>query len=326
LKFASKLVLLLGLLSYYLSAFIKMPESFSLPSLTKIYHKSSYPAIDPKRPEHSAKGKTIIITGGGSNSIGGSIALSFARAGAEKIAIIGRTEKTLLETKSKVEAECPSTTVLVSIADISKPESIGKAAHQVRVTFGAWDIFVHNAGYLPDAVSLAGADTDDWWKGFETNVKFPHIFAKHFLTKCRPNATFVSLSSAVLHFPASAMTGLSSYSASKLAQLKLNEYLAAENPHLRVFNVHPGSVETPMYEKHWSTRGGIDAGPARDDPALPGDFIVWLASDQAEFLRGRFVWANWDVTEMMAMKEKIEADPLFLAPTLGGWPFNNDNK
>jgi hypothetical protein len=71
---------------------------------------------------------------------------------------------------------------------------------------------------------------------------------------------------------------------------------------------------------------GIEAGPATDDPALPGDFIVWLASAQAEFLRGRFVWANWDVTEMMAMKEKIEADPFLLVPTLGGWPFNDDIK
>jgi NAD(P)-dependent dehydrogenase (short-subunit alcohol dehydrogenase family) len=303
-----------------------MSESFSIPSFTKTYHKKSYPAIDPTKPKLSAKGKTVIITGGGSNSIGGSIALSFARAGAEKIAIIGRTETTLLQTKSKVETECPATTVLVSIADISDPESVGSAAHHIRVAFGAWDTFVHNAGYLPDAVTLTGADTDDWWKGFETNVKFPHIFAKHFLSKCRPNATFISLSSAVLHFPAAAMTGLSSYSAAKLAVLKLNEYLAAENPTLRVFNVHPGSVETPMYEKHWSTRGGVEAGPERDDPALPGDFMVWLATPQAEFLRGRFVWANWDVDELVAKKKTIEADPLLLTATLGGWPFNSDGK
>jgi NAD(P)-dependent dehydrogenase (short-subunit alcohol dehydrogenase family) len=303
-----------------------MSQFSSLPSFTKTYHTGSYPAIDPTKPELSAKGKTVIITGGGSTSIGASIALSFARAGAEKIAVIGRTEKTLLETKSKVEAECPATTVLVSIADISDPESVGTAAHYIRVALGAWDIFVHNAGYLPDAVSLTGADTDDWWKGFETNVKFPQIFAKHFLSKCRPNATFISLSSAVLHFPVSAMAGLSSYSAAKLAVLRLNEFLAAENPTLRVFNVHPGSIETPMYEKHWSTRGGIDAGPARDDPALPGDFMVWLATAQADFLRSRFVWANWDVDEMMAKKDKIEADPLLLAPTLGGWPFNIDSK
>ena len=303
-----------------------MSKPSSIPSFTKTYHTDSYLAIDPTKPEHSAKGKTVIVTGGGSTSIGSSIALSLARAGAEKIAIIGRTEKTLLETKSRVEAQCPATTVLVSIANVSEPESMGIAAHQIRVQFGAWDIFVHNAGYLPDAVSLAGADTDDWWKGFETNVKFPHIFAKHFLTKSRPNATFISLSSAVMHFSASMMTGLSSYSAAKLAVLKLNEYLAAENPGLRVFSVHPGSIATPMYEKHWSTRGGIEAAPKGDDPSLPGDFIVWLASAQAEFLRGRFVWANWDVNEMVAMKEKIEADPLLLAPTIGGWPFVDDAK
>jgi NAD(P)-dependent dehydrogenase (short-subunit alcohol dehydrogenase family) len=311
---------------HLLSTVVKMSESFSFPSFTKTYHKSSYSAIDPTKPEHSARGKTVIITGGGSNSIGGSIALSFAQAGAEKIAIVGRTEKTLLETKSKVEAEFPATTVLVSIADISNPKSVGTAAHHIRVTFGAWDIFVHNAGYLPDAVTLTGADTDDWWKGFETNVKFPHIFAKHFLSKCRPNATFISLSSAVLHFPAPMMTGLSSYSAAKLAVLKLNEYLSTENPTLRVFNVHPGSIETPMYEKHWSTRGGIDAGPERDDPALSGDFMVWLATPEADFLRGRFVWANWDVGEMLAKEDMIETDLLLLTATLGGWPFNNESK
>ena len=295
----------------------------SLPSFTKTFHNSSYPAIDPTKPEHSAKGKTVIITGGGSTSIGGSIALSFARAGAEKIAVIGRTEERLLETKTKVEAICPATKVLVSIADISDPQSVGIAAHHIRATFGAWDIFVHNAGYLPEAVTLTGADTDDWWKGFEANVKFPQLFAKHFLTKCRPNATFISLSTGVLNFPATMMPGLSSYNASKLAVLKLNEYLAAENPTLRVFDVHPGSIKTPMYEKHWSTRGGMEAAPKEDDPALPGDFMVWLATPQAEFLRGRFVWANWDVTEMMAMKNKIESDPLLLAPTIGGWPFDN---
>ena len=293
------------------------------PSFTKAYHQTTYPAIDPTKPEHSAKGKTVIITGGGSNSIGGSIALSFARAGAERIAVVGRTEKTLLGTKSKVEAECPSTTVLVSTADISDPESVGSAAHHIRVTLGAWDIFVHNAGYLPHATSLAGADTDDWWKGFATNVKFPHIFAKHFLTKCRPNATFISLSAGVVHLPASMTPGLSSYSASKLAVLKLNEFLAAENPTLRVFNVHPGIVETPMHEKYWNEQGGKDAAPEADDVALPADFTVWLATSQAEFLRGRFLWANWDVDEMVGMKDKIESDPLLLAPTIGGWPFNS---
>jgi hypothetical protein len=45
---------------------------------------------------------------------------------------------------------------------------------------------------------------------------------------------------------------------------------------------------------------------------LPGDFSVWLASPEAEFLNGRYVWAAWDVDEMIAMKEKVSNDPFLL--------------
>lgn len=39
-----------------------------------------------------------------------------------------------------------------------------------------------------------------------------------------------------------------------------------------------------------------------DDAKLPGAFAVWLASDEAAFLNGRYVKATWDVGEMMANK------------------------
>ena len=54
--------------------------------------------------------------------------------------------------------------------------------------------------------------------------------------------------------------------------------------------------------------------------------MVWLASPESEFLRSRFVWANWDVEEMIAMKDKIEKDPHLLRPTMGGWPFDKFSK
>lgn len=49
---------------------------------------------------------------------------------------------------------------------------------------------------------------------------------------------------------------------------------------------------------------------------LPGDFAVWLASPEAEFLNGRYVWAAWDVDEMIAMQEKVASDPSFLTMSL----------
>lgn len=55
--------------------------------------------------------------------------------------------------------------------------------------------------------------------------------------------------------------------------------------------------------------------------ALPGGFCVWVASPQAAFLKGRFVWANWDVTELMERQKEVIANPMLLTLSLGGWPF-----
>lgn len=49
---------------------------------------------------------------------------------------------------------------------------------------------------------------------------------------------------------------------------------------------------------------------------LPGDFAVWLASSEADFLNGRYVWAAWDVDEMIAMKQKVVSDPSLLTMAL----------
>jgi hypothetical protein len=42
-------------------------------------------------------------------------------------------------------------------------------------------------------------------------------------------------------------------------------------------------------------------------------------SPEAKFLRGKLVWANWDVDELKGMKKEIEETDKF---TLGllGWP------
>jgi hypothetical protein len=38
---------------------------------------------------------------------------------------------------------------------------------------------------------------------------------------------------------------------------------------------------------------------------LPAHFTVWLASPEAAFLNGKFVWSNWDVDELKARKDEI---------------------
>lgn len=54
--------------------------------------------------------------------------------------------------------------------------------------------------------------------------------------------------------------------------------------------------------------------------ALPGSFAVWSATEQAEFLHGRFVWSGWDVNELSTgeLRKRIDQDPYFLRLSVGG--------
>ena len=73
-------------------------------SPTTTFHSKTYPTLSPTRPELSAKGKNVIITGGGTG-IGAETARYYAQAGASRIAILGRREQPLLETKDLIERE-----------------------------------------------------------------------------------------------------------------------------------------------------------------------------------------------------------------------------
>lgn len=52
--------------------------------------------------------------------------------------------------------------------------------------------------------------------------------------------------------------------------------------------------------------------------SLSGDFMVWLASEEAAFMKGGYVWANWDVDELKARSKEILSSNL-LKMTLEGW-------
>lgn len=49
--------------------------------------------------------------------------------------------------------------------------------------------------------------------------------------------------------------------------------------------------------------------------SLPSSVAVWLVSEEAKFLRGKFVWSNWDVEELIAREQEIVANQEML--TLG---------
>jgi len=53
--------------------------------------------------------------------------------------------------------------------------------------------------------------------------------------------------------------------------------------------------------------------------SLPSGFLVWAASPESEFLKGRMLWSNWDVDELKARKAEFKGNPKFMVGLLG-WP------
>ena len=55
---------------------------------------------------------------------------------------------------------------------------------------------------------------------------------------------------------------------------------------------------------------------------LPGKFIVWLVSPEGEFLKGKFVYTNWNVDELKAQAAELDGTDKFRIG-LNGWPFGS---
>ncbi|KAB5580996.1 short chain dehydrogenase reductase [Coniochaeta sp. 2T2.1] len=269
--------------------------SFTTKSHTKTYPLLSSFSLSPQST-------TILITGAGSG-IGRATSLSHARAGAAHLILLGRRAEPLAETASLITTSYPAVSVSVYAVDILSAKDLAEVFNQHNV-----DTVVHCAGTLLPLAPLAEQDPDELWGTFEVNVRGTLNVALAFLRSLQGDdkeerkGTMVALNSAgvfMAPFP-----GVGAYLSGKLAAMKMLDCLAAESGggELRVTHVHPGAIRTGMAEEF--ERAGVLF--EYDDVSLPADFLVWVGSEEAEWLGGRYVFASWDMEELVARKEEIE--------------------
>ncbi|KAF5679852.1 reductase, partial [Fusarium denticulatum] len=277
-------------------------------SFTKSWHSQPYSFISPTRPELSAAGKNVVITGGGTG-IGQATGITFAQAGAKSIAIIGRRLEHLETSVKAIQAANPLTQVLFETGDVTKLESISTAMKSIVDKLGKIDVFIANAGMLPKAGPVYGYDEAQLRQGLEINVIGVFNSLQAFIPLAAQVAKIIYVGSGIGHWaPMAEVPGVFSYAAAKAAALKMVDYFAFENPHIHVVSIQPGIIATGI---------NPDLSIGFDTVELPAHFMVWLASKEAEFLKSKFVWANWDAQELLARAKEIES-AMLLRVTLNG--------
>ncbi|KAF2148891.1 NAD(P)-binding protein [Myriangium duriaei CBS 260.36] len=273
------------------------PHKFTSPyQLTKSMHRDVYPAVDARRPELSAKGKVVIVTGAG-GGLGYRVVEAWATAGAAGIVLVGRTESTLKHTAATMAGSIPTLVVPTNITSVDAVESMYE---KVKERFDHAHVLVDTAGVLCFGSTLAKSEPDEWWGAFETNVRGTYLLSRGFIRAFEGVGTIMNFVSIAAWENA---PGMSAYTVAKSAIMRLTEMLHSEQPDLRVFSLHPGisardedrGMFVPAFEPF-----------CKDKQQLTAGVTLWLSTSRADFLKGGFVSVNWDVSELEAHKDEIQ--------------------
>ncbi|KAK1991159.1 short chain dehydrogenase [Colletotrichum falcatum] len=265
--------------------------------ITKTIHNKPYPAIFPSRPELSQKERTILVCGG-SAGIGFAIAQSFAQAGAKRVIILGRRQNLVDEAVSKLEKECRGVQFSGFQGDVNEPQDNEKLWKGFEKDGTVIDVLVLNAAKLSAAAPIMALGRDNVWESFTMNVRSLLDISERFYKQKNGEGRqkfLVNVSTSAIHDFVNAGPW-PAYSASKNAGTLLIQMIAKDTSpeSMQVINFHPGVIRTPLFFETGIPEDLVEF----DDAALPGNFAVWAASEEARFLHGRFVWAKWDVEEL----------------------------
>jgi len=272
---------------------------------TKIFRRESYATISPNAVGNEQTGRTVIVTGG-SKGIGLGIASAFAEANASTVILVARSPETLQEASESIKRKSTGIQVLTLAYDISDPAQIQKLWNALATDNIFVDVLVLNASTTRPPASVS-EEIDMIKLNFIGHV----LLYDHFKNQSNPGSRprfLVNVSSASLHcypYPAAM------YAATKAG---FGDYLCHKadfiaEDEMRIINLHPGSVYTSAAEQAKEVPRTL---PIWDDPSLSAHTALWLTCKDAPFLHGRFVWANWDMEELLGHRERLLADPGYL--------------
>ena len=238
-------------------------------------------------------GKVAVVTGAG-KGIGRGIALCLAEAGADLV-LAARTQAQLDEVAG--EARKLGRRAVAMATDVTVPEQL-EALVGAAQELGGLDIWVNNAGGLPDATPryLTKTPDDRWDAQMDLNLKA--VFQG-----CTIAARAMT-EGVIINISSNAARGASfkngPYGASKAAVNNLTQTMSLEfAPKIRVNAVGPGAIPTENFNQSTNFPEGKDVAELIGVPlkrlGTPEDIgyaVVFLASPAASWITGQCLYVN----------------------------------
>ena len=253
--------------------------------------------LDP-RPRYKAphykgaaklENKVALITGGDSG-IGRSVAVLFAREGADvAFTYLGPEENDAEETKRAVEAEGQRAIAL--LGDVRDSKVCKKLVEQTVEEFGKLDILVNNAAFQQHQKGLEDVTEEQWDQTFKTNIYGYFYMTKAALPHLTEGSAIVNTGS---------ITGLEGskelldYSATKGAIHAFTKSLAQNlvERGIRVNCVAPGPVWTPLNPSDKKAEDVAEFGadtpmkrPAQPEEIAPA-FVYFASEIDSSYVTG----------------------------------------
>lgn len=241
------------------------------------------------------KGKVALITGGDSG-IGRSVAVLFAREGADVAVVYLDEDEDARETQRLIEAE--GRRCLICAGDVGDQAFCDAAVQKTVDEFGRLDVLVNNAAEQHPQKEIAKITEEQLVKTFRTNTfaMFYCCQAAVPYLKRQPGSSIINTTSVTAY---RGSPGLLDYAATKGAIVSFTRSLSQNlvDDGIRVNAVAPGPIWTPLIPATFPAKKvakfGSDSPMGRaGQPVECGTCFVFLASEDASYMTGQVLHPN----------------------------------
>ncbi len=261
----------------------------------KEYKMDPEPVVirDDYRGSGKLENKVALITGGDSG-IGRSVAVHFAREGADVAIVYLDETKDARDTKKMVEDE--GRKCLLIKGNVREEEFCRKAVGETVKELGKLNILVNNAAEQHPKKDIGKISAEQLQGTFETNIFSMFYFVQAALPHLKEGDAIVNTTS-VTAYRGSA--GLLDYSSTKGAIVAFTRSLSGNlaDKGLRVNAVAPGPIWTPLIPSTFDSDKvktfGKDAPLGRPgQPCEVATSFVFLASEDSSYFTGQVLHPN----------------------------------